>query len=290
MRLLTLARDLRRRKARERQGLFVAEGVRAVEEVLRAAATGRVRVEGALVAPALDATPRGAALRRSLDAALGAAHRPVHAVSDAEFASAADTEAPQGVLVVAAVPRHPLADLAAGLRMAAPGSEARLVVLDGVQDPGNVGTILRAAAALGATAVVTLPGTVDPWSAKVVRAGMGAHFARPIVAADAESLAALLSAESVPLWGAAGEGEPVAAAAERAPVRLALALGNEGAGLSPGLRARLDRLVAVPSTGLVESLNVAVAAAILLYELRPGALRGEAAPGPAPIQVDRAPG
>src|SRR5437868_15405207 len=91
-RLLSLARDLRRRRARERQGLFVAEGVRAVEELL---ASG-LAVRGALVAPALERTGRGHALRRALDE-----HRiPSLDVDDAEFASAADTETPQGILAV----------------------------------------------------------------------------------------------------------------------------------------------------------------------------------------------
>ena len=270
MRLLTLARDLRRRRARERQGLFVAEGVRAVEAALAAG----VRARGALAAPALAATPRGQALRLALEAA----NVDVVDVTDAEFVSAADTETPQGVLLVAAQPEAPaeLADhpaLQTAVAGAAPGCELRVLVLDAVQDPGNAGTLVRAAAGLGAAAVVALPGTVDVWSAKVVRAGMGAHFAVPTLAAPAEALAAWLKAHAVPLWGADGAGDAVGRAAADAPARLALALGNEGAGLSPPVRALADRLVAVPSTGHVESFNVAVAGSILLYELRPGALR-----------------
>jgi TrmH family RNA methyltransferase len=270
VRLLTLARDLRRRRARERLGLFVAEGVRAVEAALDAGVAAR----GALAGPALAATPRGLALRARLDAAA----IPVVDVDDTEFVSAADTESPQGVLLVAAQPPAPAAltdhsALATAARAAAPGRELRLLVLDAVQDPGNVGTLVRAAAGLGAAAVVALPGTADVWSAKVVRAAMGAHFAVPTLAATTDALATFLTAHDIPLWGADGEGRPVAALAAEGAPRVALAVGNEGAGLTPPVRALATGLVAVPSSGRVESFNVAVAGSILLYELRPGALR-----------------
>jgi TrmH family RNA methyltransferase len=270
VRLLSLARDLRRRRARERLGLFVAEGVRAVEAALDAGVDAR----GALAGPALAATDRGRRLRARLE--VGGV--PVLDVDEAAFVSAADTEAPQGVLLVAARPPVPaaLADhpaLADAAGRAAPGAELRLVVLDAVQDPGNVGTLVRAAAGLGAAAVVALPGTADVWSAKVVRAAMGAHFVVPTLPATTDALAAFLAARQIVLWGADGAGEPVARVAGSAPARLALALGNEGAGLTPPVRALADRLVAVPLAAAVESFNVAVAGSILLYELRPGALR-----------------
>jgi TrmH family RNA methyltransferase len=155
----------------------------------------------------------------------------------------------------------------------APGDEARLVVLDGVQDPGNAGTILRAAAGLGAAGVVALPGTVDLWSAKVVRAAMGAHFHLPSACAAPEPLTAMLRDTGTPLWGADGPAAPIADVAPEAPASLALALGNEGSGLGAAARAAVARLVAIPATSLVESFNVAVAGSILLYELRPAALR-----------------
>lgn len=275
VRLLSVARDLRRRRARERLGLFVAEGLRAVEAALDAGVSAR----GALATAALDATERGRALRARLDAA----GVPVADVDERDFATAADTESPQGVLLVAERPHFEAdgdeialatdARLAAAVGAAAPGREARVLVLDAVQDPGNAGTLLRTAAALGAAGAVALPGTVDVWSAKVVRAAMGAHFVLPTVGATTDALAAFLTAAAMPLWGADGDGAPVGRAAAEAPVRLALALGNEGAGLGPATRALATRLVAVPSSGRVESLNVAAAGAILLYELRPGALR-----------------
>jgi len=251
VKLLTLARDLRRRRARERHNLFVAEGVRTVEELLRSP----LRVRGLLASPQLGGAPRGGALR----AAAESRGVPVTSVSDADFATAADTESPQGVLAVAETPERTLAAFP-------PAGDARLLVLDAVQDPGNVGTILRTAAALGAAATLALPGTVDLWNAKVVRSAMGAHFRHPALHCTGETLDAFLAAHDVPLWGADARGESVADVPR--PARLALAVGNEGAGLSAGARARACRLVSLPIAADVESLNVAVATGILLYELR----------------------
>ena len=251
MKLLTLARDLRRRKARERHRLFAAEGVRAVEELARSP----LAVRGVLVAPQLAEAPRGSALvaelrRRGIDVA---------EVSALEFASAAETDSPQGVLAVAEIPAHDLASLVLP-------PCARLVVLDAVQDPGNVGTIVRTAAALGAAAVLALPGTVDLWNAKVVRSAMGAGFHTPTLSCTWDALDAFRRRESVALWGADAAGTPLHEL--RPPDRLALVVGNEGAGLSPDARSRVDRLAALPIAPDVESLNVAVATGILLYQLR----------------------
>ena len=251
MRLLTLARDLKRRKSRERQALFVVEGVRAVEELVRS----QIRVQGVITAPQLDGAPRGQALRQAI-----ASHGVETAnVTEAEFRTAAETESPQGVLAIAEIPSHSLSSFADRDRL-------RLLVLDGVQDPGNVGTILRTAAALGADATVALPGTVDLWNAKVVRGAMGASFHHPALHSSFEDLTAFLDAEKVELWGADTGGEPVESASP--PQRLALAVGNEGAGLSSTVRERMTRVVSLPISGAVESLNVAVAAGILLYQLR----------------------
>jgi len=252
LKLLTLARDLRRRRARERQQLFVAEGVRAVEELL----SSPLLVRGLLVAPKLADTSRGAVLldaarRRGVD---------VTDVDEREFASAAETDSPQGVLAVAEIPTRRLEDTELPAR-------ARLVALDGVQDPGNVGTILRTAAALGASAVLAMPGTVDLWNAKVVRSAMGALFHSPAFITTWPELDTFRTRHAVALWGADAGGTPL----ERLqpPDRLALLVGNEGAGLSSDGRARVDQSVSIPIGSDVESLNVAVATGIILYQLRP---------------------
>jgi TrmH family RNA methyltransferase len=251
LKLLTLARDLRRRKARERQQLFAAEGVRAVEELLRSP----LNIRGALVAPQLADAPRGAALlaalrERGVDVADVTAH---------EFSSAAETESPQGVLAVAEIPDRRFDSLPLP-------ALARMVVLDAVQDPGNVGTILRTSAALGATAVVALPGTVDLWNAKVVRSAMGAAFHLPSFSSTWPELEQFRRREAMDLWGADAGGTPLDQLS--APARLALVMGNEGAGLSDEARRYADAVVSLPIDAAVESLNVAVATGILLYQLR----------------------
>ena len=251
MRVLTLARDLKRRKSREKHALFVAEGVRAVEELARSG----LRIVGVLAAPQLADAPRGAQLRADLDDK----KVEVSTVTESEFRSAAETESPQGVLAIAEVPRHSLSDVG--------GSEkVRLLVLDAVQDPGNVGTILRTAAALGADATIALPGTVDLWNAKVVRGAMGASFRHRVMHASYEELFAFFDLNAIDLWGAETEGDPIGTV--ETPEKLALAVGNEGAGLSSNVRARATRLVSLPISSAVESLNVSVATGVLLYQLR----------------------
>jgi len=252
VKLLTLARDLRRRRVRERQGLFVVEGVRAVEELLRSP----LRIEGALVGPQLAGAQRGLALIETL--ASSRAH--VTEVSERDFSSAAETESPQGVLAIAEIPGFSLEAIGVGERL-------RLLVLDGVQDPGNAGTILRTAAALGVAATLALPGTVDLWNAKVVRSAMGAQFHHPAFAVGWEALDAFGSRHHVEFWGADAQGDALGRTPV-APDRLALIVGNEGAGLTIEARARTGRLVSLPMSSMVESINVAVATGILLYELR----------------------
>ncbi|HJR62159.1 MAG TPA: RNA methyltransferase [Gemmatimonadaceae bacterium] len=252
MKLLTLARDLQRRKARERLGLFVAEGVRATEELLRSP----LRVRGILFGPALSNVPRGDELREMIRAR----GIPVTDVTEPEFDSAAGTDAPQGVLAIGEIPQRALATLELG-------ETSRLLVLDAIQDPGNAGTLLRTAAALGVAATLALPGTVDLWNAKVVRSAVGALFHRPPVSTTWELLDVFLNERRVVLWGADTVGEPIDGLS--APARMALVVGNEGGGLSAQARRRVERVVTVPIEPGVESLNVAVAAGILLHHFRP---------------------
>jgi TrmH family RNA methyltransferase len=251
-RLLTLARDLKRRKARERATLFVAEGVRAVEELTRSGTP----VQGALVTRELLSDKRGAAAAAALQR-LGVE---CATVSDDEFKSAAGTQTPQGILAIAEVPVGSVGALK-------PADFTRTLVLDAIQDPGNVGTMIRSSAALGVRTVVALPGTADLWNAKVVRSAAGGHFHLNVLHADLDELLAALRNASVPLWGADASGKPVHEM--KAPRSLAVAMGNEGAGLTADIRGAVNELVALPMTPGVESLNVGVAAGILLYALRP---------------------
>jgi TrmH family RNA methyltransferase len=253
--LQTLIRDLRLRRGRERRGLALAEGVRLIEEAL---ATG-IGFRGAAVAPALEGTTRGTALKAALERAAVA----LTPVTDRELVELADTEHPQGVVAVIEPRRWSLRDVSAGVG-------AVVLVLDGVQDPGNVGTILRTTFALGGSGVIALKGTAELYSPKVLRGSMGALFRLPAVSADHAEFGEWAAAQGVEVWVADAQGAPVETVAggpsRRRPV--ALALGSEGAGVSPALAALAVRRVGIPLLPGAESLNVAVAAGILLHEVK----------------------
>ena len=246
----TLIRDLRLRRGRERRGLALAEGVRLVEEALAA----RVVVRHAAISPALEGTPRGAVLKTSL----AAAGVPLFEVDDRALAELADTEHPQGVIAVIEPPRWTLDDLR-------PSAGDVLVILDAVQDPGNVGAIARTALGLGARGLIALKGTAELTNPKVLRGSMGALFRLPSTASTDEECLAWLKRSSGALWITDSAGE--APGGQRLTAPVALVLGNEGAGVRPALEAAASRRLAIPLRAGVESLNVAVAAGILLYEV-----------------------
>ena len=252
--LQTLIRDLHRRRGRERRGLALAEGVRLVEEALAAG----IVIRGAAVSPALETTTRGKALK----AALLERGILLEAVSDQELDKLTDTEHPQGLTAVIEPKRWSLADVPL-----IPGLV--ILVLDGVQDPGNVGTMLRTALGLGAAGLVALKGTADLTNPKVIRGGMGATFRLPSVPATQEELVAWAQVQRAEIWVAAAGGDPVARLPRRTASRppVLLVLGNEGSGVSPILHAAATRRVGINLAAGVESLNVAVAAGILLHEV-----------------------
>jgi TrmH family RNA methyltransferase len=148
-----------------------------------------------------------------------------------------------------------------------------LVVLAGLQDPGNVGTLIRSAEAFGATGVLLLPGTASPWNPKALRASAGSAFRVPMLAISEADALNLLRDRHVPALAAvAHDGVTVAQAFLAEPA--ALLIGNEGAGLSPALLSAAARRVTIPMPGPVESLNAAIAGSLLLYEA--AAQRGKA--------------
>jgi TrmH family RNA methyltransferase len=250
VKLLTIARDLQRRKARERNQRFVAEGVRSVESLL----DSPLNITGILAVASLAGDIRGQAILARAEQN----NIPVLQVSDAEFASSASTDTPQGVLAIARIPEYTLS--------VADGPQ-RFLVLDGVQDPGNVGTIIRSAMAFGVGATVCLPGTVDVWNAKVVRSTMGALFQHPVIAMTGMAFGEFAQSHKVECWAADTEGTSLHLITS-VPDRLALVVSNEGAGLSTEAAALATHRVAIPMAPGVESLNVAVATGILLHALR----------------------
>ena len=172
------------------------------------------------------------------------------------FDALSETREPQGVLGLFERPRAEAGKILAARRSVA-------VALDGVQDPGNVGTIVRLAAAFDASGVLLLPGCADPFGPKAIRASAGAVLNVPVAPAGAEELAA----SGVPLLAADAAG----ACVDPPPRGAILVFGNEGSGVSPEI-LRVASRISIPMSARVESLNVAAAAAILLA--RSYALRG----------------
>jgi len=247
--LFTLVRDLKRPRGRERRELALAEGVRLLEEALAADVT----IKHVLASPALEATPRGQALK----AALAKAGRTVESVSEDELIELAATEHPQGVIAVIEPPRWRLDDVK-------PGPRAPVLILDAVQDPGNVGTMVRTAWGIGAAGVLALPGTAEVTNPKTLRATMGGLFRLPYVEVDEPALKAWSLDCRVPVLVAAADGAPPE---QRRGATLAIVVGNEGAGTRSSLDHWVQGRIGIPLRAGAESLNVSVAAGILLYEV-----------------------
>lgn len=260
-------------KTRAREGLVLVEGVRAAAEALDAGGS----VSFALVAPRVDTSEEGRALVERLRSDRTT---DLLEVTDEEMATVADTEHPQGVVVVC---EEPELDLAGGLARSrrssrmrspsagdpdrAPGGPAshgpRVLLLDAVQDPGNVGTLTRSAVAFSFDLVVALDGTTDPWGSKAVRAAAGTVFRIPVVRAGAEETLEVLNVEGLPILVASAEGS---AAVTPPTGGFALVLGNEGSGVRGVVRHAARDVVAVPMTGPAESLNVGIAGSILMSD------------------------
>jgi TrmH family RNA methyltransferase len=171
------------------------------------------------------------------------------------------TETPQPVAALIETPHWTWADLLKHARTQPP----LLMVLAGLQDPGNLGAILRSAEAFGATGVLSLPGTVSAWNPKAVRASAGSFFRVPLLAVSADECFTRLRQAGVRLWSTAARGAKSAGLANLAGPA-ALLIGNEGNGVPSELASRAAGALTIPCPGPVESLNAAVAASILLYE------------------------
>ncbi len=242
-------RSLARAAARAREGRFVIEGMRLVEDALDAGVAPAL----AVVSAAWGESERAAALL----ARLGDRSVPVFTVAPAVFAGLAGTESPQGILAVVPKSETPL-----------PARLDLVVVVDGMRDPGNLGTLLRTAAAAAVDGVLLAPGTVDATNPKVVRAAMGAHFRMPIAARDWAGIAETLRAGSpggVPAWLADAGGEHDYARVDWA-LPAAVVIAGEAHGPSDAARALAAATVRIPMPGGVESLNAATAAAVILFE------------------------
>lgn len=267
-RIRRLRRLSGRRSARADEGAYLLEGPVLVAEAVAAG----IPLDGIYAEPgALDAAVASDA--RALEI-------PVHEVADGVLTGITDAVAPRPVLAVAPLVALPAAEVAA--RAAA--VDRPLLVLVEVRDPGNLGTILRAAEASGVGGVVCTRGTVDPWSPKAVRSSAGAILHVPVaVGDDAADALGSLRAGGWTIVATVVDGAE-SHDAVRLVGRVAVVLGGEAHGLDTALLEPADRRVSIPMEGRAESLNVAMAASVLCFEaLRQRRLDGGAtAATPAP--------
>ncbi len=179
------------------------------------------------------------------------------------FASAVSTESPQGIAALVDPPAFTLDHI-----LNAPATPL-ILISAGLQDPGNLGTLIRSAEAFAATGLITLPGTVSPWNQKALRASAGSVFRLPVLASVEDEIFPALESRGIATLAAVAPGidiagEPLTHHDLTRPT--ALILGNEGAGIPPEILRRVTARVTIPTPGPVESLNAAIAGSILLYE------------------------
>ena len=227
------------REYRRSSGLFFGEGPKLLAEALKAGTA----IETVVTARGVDLPGLDGLWRAEVPADL--------------LDSLCDTKTPQGVLFLAKMPDRTPPERLTG---------DRWLILDGLQDPGNVGTIWRTADALGADGLVLVNHCADPFSPKTVRATMGACFRLPVYELEAEELPGLLARSGLPLYAAAlrTDTRDIKEAQLR---RCAVVIGSEGRGVSPELLNISEQTVKIPMRARCESLNAAVAAAVILWEM-----------------------
>lgn len=243
---LERVRDLSRAAMRRERGQFVIEGPTLLEEALR---SGLVFVE-------LYGTETALATHAVLVAQIERSGAAAFAIPERALVRISEVESPQGILAVCELPAGDV-----GAIMARPG---RILLLAGINDPGNAGTLLRSAEAFGAAGVLFGRGGADPWSPKVVRAAMGSIFRLPVAQVTAADVLEAAATADRPIVAAVLEGEPLATA--MIPARAIVAIGNERHGVA-GFMDRWDLAIRIEQASETESLNAAVAGSIVLYAM-----------------------
>lgn len=237
-----------RAKERKKEGVFVAEGFKMLGE----APTDLIR-EIYLTQEALERLMKQEELRYKLD------RTGYETVSEEVFAKISDTQTPQGVLTVLSQPRYCLEDLLLE-------ENPLLLILEDIQDPGNLGTMMRTAEGAGVSGIIMTSGTADLFNPKTIRATMGSVYRVPYyITADLLPLLKKLRLAGISTYAAHLQGESIYDSCSfRQPT--AFLIGNEGAGLCDETAKAADYYLKIPMEGQVESLNAAVSAAILMYE------------------------
>ena len=235
---------LGRAKERREAGAFVAEGVRLVEEAVKANWNCRFALYDETLSERGKLQVEGLKLK-GVD---------VEEVSASVMKSISETEAPQGILAVLEFTNLPI-----------PKTTNFILIPDQIRDPGNLGTLLRSAAAAGVQAVFIPPETTDAFAPKVLRSGMGAHFRLPIHSMSWEEIEKVVKLEGLNVWVADMDGQSCWEIDLSKPV--VLIVGNEAEGASDTARKLANGKISVPMSGETESLNAGVAGSVLMFEV-----------------------
>ena len=250
---IKLVASLKQKKHRDAERLFIAEGIRLAEAAVEANWPCRF---GLCTGTAAKKERVQMFLQQ-----LEARQCPVYEVPEDIYNKISDTQQPQGVLLVLENGSSSLSSVISG------AGASFILVLDQLQDPGNVGTIIRTADAVGCSGIIVMENSADIYAGKTVRATMGSLFHLPVVTGiGQEELIDFLAQHKISLLATALDAQAQPYFSLDFTVPVALVLGNEGAGVSPELLDKADQKVFIPMAGRSESLNVATAAAVLLYE------------------------
>ncbi|MED1748283.1 MULTISPECIES: TrmH family RNA methyltransferase [Bacillus] len=231
-------KKLHTKKERTKTGLFLVEGKHLVEEALKSGIVKELMV----TSPDM--------LRSDIKPDIE-----LYELSEEAFSAMTETETPQHIAAICTLP------------VFEEKKYERILLLDAVQDPGNLGTLIRTADAAGLDAVILGEGTVDAFNGKTLRSAQGSHFHLPILKQTLQQAIPAFKEQGIPVYGSAlKDAKEYRNIAAEGP--FALIVGNEGAGIDPEILQMTDQNLYVPMYGQAESLNVAVAAAVLVYHLR----------------------
>lgn len=261
-------KKLEQKRQRDREGLFVIEGFHLVEEAIQ----HRAEIEMILHTDTADQTQlTGIESLLQQNAAELPSSIEIITITDSILTTLSQTPAPQGILAILKQPTQKLEEI---LEAEVEGKAAtnrplsHLLLLDNVQDPGNVGTMIRTAEAAGFRAIILGEGSADLYNDKTIRATQGALFQLPIIRGNLEELLPKIHNAGYESWVTTLEEATFYHKLEK-PAKCALIMGNEGQGVDPKLQNIATTKVKIPMLGQSESLNVGIAAGILIYDLMP---------------------
>lgn len=264
-------KKLEQKRQRDREGLFVIEGFHLVEEAIQ----HHAEIEMILYTDTADQTQlAGIELMLQQNTAELPSSIEIITITDSILTTLSQTPAPQGILAILKQPKQMLEEILVGktntntAKLAKQRPLQHLLLLDNVQDPGNVGTMIRTAEAAGFKAIILGEGSADLYNDKTIRATQGALFQLPIIRGNLEELLPKIHHAGYESWVTTLEEATFYHKLEK-PAKCALIMGNEGQGVDLKLQKLATTKVKIPMLGQSESLNVGIAAGVLIYDLMP---------------------